>query len=134
MLSNTIIDFINGASGGFGLTKGVDLFAEQSRGDKHILVGVTTTTGDDYVPTLRKSGVNILITGWGVNDGFVLSTKIANKILEMEGGTFTFNNGSQIETYEIGTIAVRTWPVSFNLLDKVVFTTNIEFHYKQTAA
>ena len=133
MLSNVIVNLLNGTSGGLGLATGTNLFAEQARGDQHVRVGVTTANGDEYISASRKSNVNILVTGWNINDGYVLASKIASLLLGMEGSTFTYNNGSQVETYNIAGMTVRTWPTSFTLVDKVVFTTNIEFFYIQTA-
>ena len=130
MVTNTIVDVL--AAANLGLTKGTNLFSERSTGNKYVLVSSIAPNGDDYLPTVRYGHINILVVGWGIKEGSVLAEKIASKLLTMEGNAYTYNNGTNTETYKMMSITIRNWPSLIPNLDIVAFTTNAELSYKQT--
>lgn len=130
MVSNIIVNALSGAQAGLGLTASKDLFAEQARGDKNVLVSTTAQTGDRYLPFERTAPVNVLVTGYDTLTGSRLSEAICNKILSLEGNTLSYGT----ETYVIQAVHVRNWPTLLPDPDKTTITANIELTYKLTTS
>lgn len=127
MVSNVIVNYLDGA--GLGLTKGSNLFAEQGRNTQHVVVSADVR-GDESVPEVRHANVSVTVQGFDIGAGEVLARKIAERILTMQGSVFTYDNGSETESYDIPCVTVRNWPKLYSFKDVYGFSVNIEMSYK----
>jgi len=139
MVSNAIVNHLSGVGGGLILTKGVDLFAEQGRGDQYVVVQTTNTLGED-ITAVRHANINVRVVGWPIMDGSMIAGLVTDKILTMEGNTYVvvndprtetlqISNNSQTETYRIKSVVIRNWPTLYTAGDKVAFTVNLTVSY-----
>lgn len=126
MLSNTLVNEI--ASAGLGLTKGMDLFAEQGTGDRYVVVKTTSPMGYEGVP-VRLASVQVLVKGWTHQAGYLLAERIAQVLAAMTGER-TF----ETETYHLYGVQVRYYPYGFMDNGVLSFTTNLSVSYRQAIA
>jgi len=145
MISNVLVDYIVGKVSGVTLTKGTNLFAENGRGEKNVVIGTTTDnpiTSD--LTFVRLAMVNVIVQGYGVAEGFDLTNRVC-RVLEGMSGTFTFKIRTianpaypaqpnapatidEIETYIISSVSVRNWATMIK--PDGVFSANLEIVFK----
>ena len=131
MISNALVDFINGHIDGYTITKGVNLFAEQGQGEQNIVVSVTSDIPMSANLTfVRQAPVNIMVKGWSAADGSIIADKICKRLEAMVGEyTYTVKSGV-VETYFISGVSVRNWPTIIKRDGGFIFTANVEVAFK----
>lgn len=131
MISNVIVDYINGAITGYDLSKGNNLFAEQGQGEKTVVISLTSDPPDSsYLSFVRHAALNIIVSGWGAVDGSILTNLICKKIEAMTGEYSYVVKSGVIETYNIAAVSVRNWATIIRRDNNFVYSANIEVHYK----
>lgn len=123
MISQVLIDEI--AGGGLGLTKGVNLFAEQASVGKCALVRTSYETDVNVnIPDLRQANVQVLVFGYAIEEGHALATDIVG-VLEAMLGSYTRDSS----TYTVHSVVVRNRPVFINYANEKAFSANLTFYF-----
>lgn len=130
MISNAMVDFLNGKS---GLNKKTNLFAENGKGEKHVVISTTTQNALD--PTLsfvRHAPISVIVAGYNITDGSILAEFICTELEKMTGTyTYTIKTGV-VETYDITSVTVRNWPALTKAEGCITFSANLVVYYKKS--
>jgi hypothetical protein len=125
VLSNIIIDTLEGY--GLELTKATNLFAEQGRGDQHVVVSTGSPTNPvNTLEFLRRTPVNIIVTGWAMKDGWNLAEDICRAVAGMLGEYYYDEN----ELYTVLGVEVVNYPTLLKAAENITFTMNFIVTYR----
>lgn len=123
---------VNQLSSRLGLAKGKDIFAHQATGNKYIVVSATTVNSYMEIPFQRDAPLNIIVFGYKVSEGEILSEKIFNEVLGMIGSSYTNVVEGVTQKYKIQSVLVSSCPVMVPSSDSTMFTMNFRVMYQYT--
>lgn len=126
MLSNIFVDQLHAA--GLGLTKAVNLFAEDGSGDACVVVSANYARDIASGIPLRDGRLQVLVKGYSYQEGYTLSERACAVVRQMMGD-YAYKG----EQYTILSIVQRSHPLSFHDVAGVLnFSANFEVYFRLT--
>jgi len=129
MISNIIVD----ALVALGLTKNDNLFAEDAKGPKYVVVSATGITDDSpTLPFVHHANINILVSGWSKGAAIALAEDICQTVEAMQGQYNYVVSEALTETYRVDSVVILNRPTFFKMDNKSVVTINLRINYNKT--